>query len=588
MDTSCFRFACTASTVLLSTIATAQVTNRVSVATGGAQTDAPSYQPSLSASGRYVAFESSATNLGGSGVGLQIYVHDRDLGTTTEISVSTTGGGANDECLDPVISADGRNIAFRSAASNLVAGDTNGASDVFVRDTQTAATERVSVSTSGVEADMGAYSPSISSDGRYVAFQSAATNLVAGDTSTWADVFVRDRLLGTTERVSLATNGAQADYGGGQPSISGDGRFVAFASLSTNLALGDLNEFVDVFVHDRQTGTTECVSVMPNGGFSNGGDSLFASISADGRFVAFQSMAGNLSTTLASGSGNIYVRDRQSGTTELASVSSSGVPGNSHSDQPRISADGRYVAFSSHAGNLIPNDTNGGWDVFVRDLGSDTTARASVTSAGAQMTGVNSLDYRSIPVAISANGACIGLCTRVSNLISGDTNSAEDVFVHDRSAPPTGGFCYGDGASAPCPCGNAGWSGHGCGNSIFASGAKLAYTGNPSVSLDTVVLTASSMSGNASLYFQGTGTADLPFDDGKICVGGTLLRVGLKSVAGGTSSNPIDFDEPLSVKGAVPPTGGTRYYQTVYRNSQTFCTSATTNRSNGVAVTWLP
>ncbi|MFN0244901.1 MAG: hypothetical protein ACKVWV_18615 [Planctomycetota bacterium] len=154
------------------------------------------------------------------------------------------------------------------------------------------------------------------------------------------------------------------------------------------------------------------------------------------------------------------------------------------------------------------------------------------------------------------------------------------------SCPNPPGYCYGD---ATCPCANPGAANHGCANSIFAAGALLQSAGNASVAADTVVLTTSSMSGTASLYFQGTGTADMPFDDGKLCLSGTLLRVGLKINAQGMSSNPSGVDFPISVKGALPPTGGTRYYQTVYRNSDPgFCTPSTTNRSNGLTIHWQP
>ncbi|MFN0244341.1 MAG: FG-GAP repeat domain-containing protein [Planctomycetota bacterium] len=150
-------------------------------------------------------------------------------------------------------------------------------------------------------------------------------------------------------------------------------------------------------------------------------------------------------------------------------------------------------------------------------------------------------------------------------------------------------YCFGDGSSGACPCANAGASGHGCANSIFAAGARLSGTGSARVSDDTVLLRCDAATGS-SLYFQGTGRTDLPFDDGKLCLDGALVRIGLMSVdATGASTNPLGGDTSISVKGGVPTSGGARTYQVVYRNANpSFCTPATTNRSNGIAITWRP
>ncbi len=222
-------------------------------------------------------------------------------GTTTRVSVDSAGGQANDFSgaapsisVDTSISADGRFVVFQSDATNLVAGDTNGASDVFVHDRQTGTTTRVSVDSAGHEAT-GLYpasgDPAISADGRFVAFDSNATNLVAGDTNSAYDIFVHDRQTGTTTRVSVDSAGNQAN--GYDPSLSADGRFVAFTSGASNLVAGDTNGASDVFVHDRQTGTTTRVSV-DSAGWQAYSFSHLPSISADGRFVAFASNATNL------------------------------------------------------------------------------------------------------------------------------------------------------------------------------------------------------------------------------------------------------------------------------------------------------
>src|SRR3990172_5886825 len=188
-------------------------------------------------------------------------------GTTERASVSTAGVQGDALSGYPAISADGTIVAFRASASNLVPSDTNGADDVFVRDRQAGATERVSVSSAGGQGSGGhSYEPSVSDDGRYVAFRSHATNLVAGDTNGTDDVFVRDRQTGVTVRVSVDSSGVQGNGGSYEPSVSGDGRYVAFRSVASNLVPGDDNAVQDIFVHDRQTGATERVSVTSAGG----------------------------------------------------------------------------------------------------------------------------------------------------------------------------------------------------------------------------------------------------------------------------------------------------------------------------------
>src|SRR6266550_2391417 len=182
-------------------------------------------------------------------------------GATFRVSVSTGGVQGNGRSFAPAISADGRFVAFSSAASSLVAGDTNGVDDVFVRDRQAGTTTRVSLAPGGAEANGGSYSPSISADGRYVAFLSDATNLVAGDTNSVRDVFVFDRQTGTTTRASVSSAGVQADVDSVTPVLSGNGRFVAFDSGADNLAFGDTNDTFDVFVKDRQTDVLAEMSV---------------------------------------------------------------------------------------------------------------------------------------------------------------------------------------------------------------------------------------------------------------------------------------------------------------------------------------
>jgi hypothetical protein len=224
------------------------------------------------------------------------------------------------------------------------------------------------VSSAGVEGNDESYTPSISADGRYVAFHSDASNLVSGDTNNYEDVFVHDRQTGETTRVSVDSTGVQGNYGGEYPSISADGRYVVFRSYATNLVPGDTNGRCDIFDHDRQTGQTTRVSVDSAGVQGNYG-SYYSSISADGRYVAFISDASNLVPGDTNDWSDVFVHDRQTGETTRVSVSSAGVEGNYDCYSPSISADGRFVAFITSASNLVPGDTSGSQDVFVHHYG---------------------------------------------------------------------------------------------------------------------------------------------------------------------------------------------------------------------------
>jgi archaellum component FlaF (FlaF/FlaG flagellin family) len=344
-------------------------TERVSVDSTGNQGNGDSAWAAITDDGRYAAFESSASNLVPGDTALHdVFVHDRQMAVTEVVSVDSAGNHGGAHSFYPAISGDGRFVAFESYASNLVPSDTNGVRDVFVHDRQTGVTERVSVDSAGNQGNSPSYWSAIGSDGRYVAFTSAASNLVPGDTNGKSDVFVHDRQTGITERVSVNSSGNQGNDGNYECAISGDGRYVAFTSVASNLVPGDTNGEMDVFVHDRQTGVTERVSVDSADNQDNG-RSWQSAISADGRHVAFASEATNLVTGDTNGVTDIFLHDRQTGVTERVSVDSAGNEGNGGSFEAAISGDGRYVAFESEATNLVPGDTNGEPDVFAHDRG---------------------------------------------------------------------------------------------------------------------------------------------------------------------------------------------------------------------------
>ena len=342
---------------------------RVSFDSAGNQGNTDSYNPSISADGRFVAFDSDASNIvpGDTNSNRDIFVRDRLTNTTTRVSLDSAGNQANDASDRVSISADGRFVAFTSDASNIVPGDTNGDPDIFVRDTLTNTTTRVSVNSAGNQGNVRSLfnAPSISADGRFVAFESRASNIVPGDTNDGLDIFVRDRLTNTTTRVSLDSAGNQGNSSSESPSISADGRFVAFTSGASNIVPGDTNSRRDIFVRDTLTNTTTRVSVDSAGNQRNI-DSYSPSISADGRFVAFTSGASNFD--LGTDTSDIFVRDRLTNTTTNVSVDSAGNRGDG--DSPSISADGRFVAFESNSSNLVPGDNNNSNDIFVVETSS--------------------------------------------------------------------------------------------------------------------------------------------------------------------------------------------------------------------------
>ncbi|MBC7820098.1 MAG: PD40 domain-containing protein [Planctomycetaceae bacterium] len=304
--------------------------------------------------------------------------------------------------------------------------------DVFLRDLQAGTTERVSVNIAGVEGDNDSQHPaSISADGRYVAFPSYSTDLVNGDSNGKIDVFVRDRTAGTTERVSVNSAEVQGNGHSDIAAISPDGRFVAFSSSATDLVANDTNGKADVFVRDRLNGTTVRVSLSLPAGTQPNGDSIVTAISAGGRLVAFSSHATNLVANDTNGKADVFIRDRVGGTTERVSVSSSEGEGDGDSANPSLSADGRLVSFSSYATNLVPNDTNNFIDVFVRDRLTGTTERVNVSSAGVQANHPPSV-YIPPGAGISANGRFVAFTSDGTNLVPNDNNGLDDIFVRDR------------------------------------------------------------------------------------------------------------------------------------------------------------
>ncbi len=401
-------------------------TTRVSVASSGQQGNGRSELPSISADGRWVAFESAADMLvpNDTNGATDIFLHDRQTGQTTRVSVATGNGQANGNSEQPALSADGRMIVFQSDASNLTSGDSNNATDIFVHDRQSGQTTRVSVSSTGAQGNGFSSNAAISADGRIVAFVSSATTLVSGGNAVF-DVYLRDLQANQTSRVSVSSSGEPANDHSTTASLSADGRFVAFGSWARNLVAGDSNNAHDIFVRDRQTSQTARVSVA-SGGAQGDRESLAPSISADGRLVAFHSPASTLVTGDSNGVADVFVHDRQTGQTTRVSLSSGGAQGNGRSDTPSLSGDGRWVAFESEASNLVSDDTNGAQDIFLHDRQTGQSTRLSLSSGNEQANG-----YSYHP-ATSSDGRIVAFGSLASNLVIADINLVQDVFVRDR------------------------------------------------------------------------------------------------------------------------------------------------------------
>jgi len=401
-------------------------TFRVSVSSSGVPAMGDSDFISLSSNGRVITFASSASNLvsGDSNLIGDVFVHDLRGAITTRVSVASDGTEGNGLSERPSLSAKGRFVAFASEASNLVDGDTNGYRDIFVRDRLLGLTTRVSVSSQGTQSNGPSDSPAISGDGRLVVFYSEASNLVDGDTNGVADVFVHDRQTGTTTRVSVDSLGQQANAASDMPAISADGRYVAFSSLADNLVSGDTNVTRDIFLHNMETAETVRAS-LDEGGAEGTGSNEYPSLSGDGRIVAFTSYA-SLVATDTNNMPDIYVRDILLGQTFLVSVDSSGNQADVGSSESGVSEDGRYVVFTSFATNLVPGDSNSNPDIFVHDRDTGSTVRVSVSSAG------DEADNGASSPAISADGRFVAFRSDSATLVIGGTGEWKDVYEHQH------------------------------------------------------------------------------------------------------------------------------------------------------------
>ena len=286
------------------------------------------------------------------------------VGTTTRISLDSAGTQGNSSSFDPAVSGDGRYITYSSAATNLVVGDTNLSSEIFLFDTTTLATTRVSVDSAAVQGNSSSADSAVSGDGRYITYISDASNLVVGDTNGHRDVFLFDRITAVTTRVSVNNAAVQGNADSSSPAISADGRYITYTSDASNLVVGDTNVATDVFLFDRITLVTTRISVDSALTQSNAGSSNSA-ISGDGRYITYISAASNLVESDTNVAFDAFLVDRITLVTTRISVDSAATQNNGNSFNPAISGDGRYITYDSDASNLVASDTNEASDVFL-------------------------------------------------------------------------------------------------------------------------------------------------------------------------------------------------------------------------------
>ena len=473
-------------------------TQLVSVTTSGASADEVGAfgRPQWSANGR-VVFTSTSANLvpGDTNAHRDVFVRDLATGTTTLVSTGLNGAPANNDSDDASISADGRYVAFGSLASNLVAGDTNGFSDVFIRDLQTGTTTRLSMPPGAGQANghSGLGSPAmISANGRFVAFSSTAQNLAPGKPDFTREVYVADRDAGTVVRASVPQAGGWENGASDAASVSNDG-VVAFQSTASNLVANDGNGARDVFLRDTAAGTTLLVSHAPTGEAANGASTAgLPGITPDGAHVVFASAASNLVPDDTNLAGDVFLYDRASDAFTLVSAGDGGAPAKGTSTDPSVSDDGRWVAFASFAANLVPGDADGTTDIFVREVSAGVTVRASVTDAGEDPNGISQLPT------LSPDGAEVAFGSKASNLVPAD-GAGWDLFAHrvesDREPP-----------SVTCAAPDGAWHADNMTIACTASdaGSGLADPADASFTLATSVAA-------------GTETADAATDSRSVC-----------------------------------------------------------------------
>lgn len=415
----------------------AQSNFAVSVDSTGAFGNDFSYYSLISADGRYVVFQSESSNLvsNDSNGRYDIFRHDLETRTTELVSVRRNGNGsANNLGLSPDVSGDGRYVVWESNASNVVPGDTNGTWDVFLRDMSTGTNERLSLTSAGAQATDRSGGPRITPDGRFVVFESDAA-LVPNDGNGQKDVYRLDRQTGTLDLVSVTQAGALGNGWSYHGDVSDDGRYVAFTSGADNFAANDTNGTVDMFWKDMATGELRRVNVSSSGAQANG-ESTWPYVSGDGSTIVFCSRGSSLVPGDSNGNWDLFAHDIATSTTERLNVRPNGNQANSYVRSPcSVSTDGRFVLFASLSTNLVAGDTNDAQDVFLRDRQTMTTERLNLSMTGGELN-----DDSWVP-AMTPDARVITYTSEATNVVAGDTNGERQIFARDLAPTLGTNYC---------------------------------------------------------------------------------------------------------------------------------------------------
>ncbi|MCP3915755.1 MAG: hypothetical protein GY711_09385 [bacterium] len=552
-----------AAPVLAGSTASAQNNLPVSVSSSGALANNDSYYSLISTDGRYVVFQSEAANLAANDPDSQYDIFRRDLqtGTTELVSVSTSGNSGSGLSLSPAVSGEGRWVAWSSNGSNLVAGDTNGTWDVFLRDMQLGITTRISVDGAGSQALDRSDQPRMTPDASYIVFESDA-DLIAADTNTIKDCYRLERLTGQLELVSTSTAGVQGNNISYAAQPSDDGRYVVFFSSASNLVNGDTNGWGDVFWKDMQTGVLSRANVSTSGAQTTN-ESIWPSISGDGLTVTFCSRSGNLVGGDTNGHWDLFARDIHAATTTRLNLQPGGAQADSYVRSPTaLSTDGRFVIFASLSTNLVPSDTNGFQDIFLRDRQLETTARLSLDSSGTQT------DDDSFVPHMTPDVRVITYTSEAADVVPGDTNGFRDIFAAELFGDIGTSYC---GPAIPNSTG---------------SPATIAANGSTTVAANNLQLTASTLPPGQFGYFlvgETQGFFSPPGSTGFICLTANIGRfnAGSEIFVGPTGSLQVDLTAlPVNPPVAVQP-GETWNFQCWYRDI-----GGTNNFTDGISITF--
>jgi len=395
-----------------------------STSDSGVKGNADSENPAMPADGSKVAFRSLATNLttGDTDTNFDEYVKDLATGHVSLISTSDSGVKGNGDNANPVFSADGTKVAFRSSSTNLDPADTDTTFDIYVKTLATGDITLASTSSSGVKGNKGSYNPFLSADGKIVAFRSYSTNLDPGDTDKILDVYVKNLVTGHLTLASTSSAGVKGNGASGNPALSADGTKVAFYSSATNLVPGDMDSIPDVYVKDLVTGQLTLASTSDTGVKGNG-QSILPYLSPDGTQVVFSSEANNLDPADRNRIMDVYSKNLVTGNITLVSTSSTGVNGNGPSVNPYLSADGTKVAFTSRSTNLDPMDKDALEDIYMKNLTTGTLTLLSTSSAGVKG------NADSLNPAMSGDGSLVAFYSGATNLDPADTDPILDIYV---------------------------------------------------------------------------------------------------------------------------------------------------------------